>query len=238
MYCKKCGFINKGIETHCPYCGAEFESLKTLDKKINFFNWFFISVRHFIVLCGINLFLVLIGLNIVFNVILDINVPILPWGFLGIFGFITILNNFILKSNKKEKLLFWKSMLLAIGFSIIFLLSYSDNDLSWMHITRWQLLLGYYYPILSMLIFILGFINFVLKKEFNVFSNFFYVLFLVVLSALNFGLSFIPSLGLAKIQSAQLIIYCSFIFTIFAAFNVIMFCIFRMRSKWNYENVK
>ena len=46
MYCKECNFIMRGVGTKCPYCGTYFEKEQFLDKRVNLFNWLFLTIRQ------------------------------------------------------------------------------------------------------------------------------------------------------------------------------------------------
>ena len=55
MYCKECNFIMRGVGTKCPYCGTYFEKEQFLDKRVNLFNWLFLTIRQLLFIVSFNI---------------------------------------------------------------------------------------------------------------------------------------------------------------------------------------
>lgn len=239
MYCRKCGFITKGIEDRCPYCGAKFIKDKKIDEKIFMFSWFEVSIRQIIFLIAFNLFALFCILDLVLIYASPlINFHITPWSFLSIFGILYLFNEFIYPSNNTNRYLFLKTLGLAISFSTLFMVSYPSWIEGYTLFNKSSLVLtfGYFYPCFITMLFLVSAIRFIVLKNFNVFSTFFYVSFLLVFSLVLFILTFIDGVGLNSDNIAKLIIYINFALTLVFSINALIFAVFRMKSRFSTKS--
>ena len=233
MYCKECNFIMRGVGTKCPYCGSYFEKEQFLDKRVNLFNWFFLTVRQLLFIISFNIFVILMIIDIILVNAAEINIHLTPWAFIIIFSLSFIICDFLLKSANKNKLLFLKSFTILLIFSILMMVSYQNVQI--FEIENKILLLGYYYPLVILFEFFTGIVRFLTIKKFNIFSTSIYVLILVIFSTILFILSFVSKIGLQQIPQARLLIYICFAISIVVALNVLTLSILKMRSRVSIE---
>lgn len=237
MYCKKCGFITKGDETKCPYCGTELYQEDGIDKKICFFDWFEISIRKLICVILFDLFATTAVVDIVLISIFGIDIHLTPWSFLLIFGAIFAFGEISISSKKTNRFLLLKSLLYFTAFSVLFILSYPPwLGYAFFGKSSFILVFGYYFPIMVALHFVLGFTRFFIIRNFNAFSTFFYVLILMLFSATLFVLDFIPAVGLALDVGAKWTINISFALSVLFSINAAMFSIFFLKSRFSGHN--
>lgn len=235
MYCKECNFIMRGVGNKCPYCGSYFEKEQFLDQRINFFNWLFLTVKQLLFILALNIFVIFMIVDIILVIAVEINIHLTPWSFLVIFTILFFMCDFILKSANKNKLLFLKSFLILIIFSILIMISYQKETVFNLEIEQKILLLGYYYPLVILFEFLAGIVRFLTIKKFNIFSTFFYVLILVVFATVLFILSFVSEIGINSVPQARLLIYICFAISIVIAINVLALTILKMRSRVSIE---
>ena len=233
MYCKECNFIMRGVGTKCPYCGSYFEKEQFLDKRVNLFNWLFLTVRQLLFFFFFNIFVILMIIDIILVNAAEINIHLTPWAFIIIFSLSFIICDFLLKSANKNKLLFLKSFTILLIFSILMMVSYQNEQI--FEIENKILLLGYYYPLVILFEFFTGIVRFLTIKKFNIFSTSIYVLILVIFSTILFILSFVSKIGLQQIPQARLLIYICFAISIVVALNVLTLSILKMRSRVSIE---
>ena len=233
MYCKECNFIMRGVGTKCPYCGSYFEKEQFLDKRLNLFNWLFLTVRQLLFIISFNIFVILMIIDIILVNAAEINIHLTPWAFIIIFSLSFIICDFLLKSANKNKLLFLKSFTILLIFSILMMVSYQNEQI--FEIENKILLLGYYYPLVILFEFFTGIVRFLTIKKFNIFSTSIYVLILVIFSTILFILSFVSKIGLQQIPQARLLIYICFAISIVVALNVLTLSILKMRSRVSIE---
>lgn len=233
MYCKECNFIMRGVGTKCPYCGSYFEKEQFLDKRVNLFNWLFLTVRQLFFIISFNIFVILMIIDIILVNAAEINIHLTPWAFIIIFSLSFIICDFLLKSANKNKLLFLKSFTILLIFSILMMVSYQNEQI--FEIENKILLLGYYYPLVILFEFFTGIVRFLTIKKFNIFSTSIYVLILVIFSTILFILSFVSKIGLQQIPQARLLIYICFAISIVVALNVLTLSILKMRSRVSIE---
>ncbi len=233
MYCKECNFIMRGVGTKCPYCGSYFEKEQFLDKRVNLFNWLFLTVRQLLFIISFNIFVILMIIDIILVNAAEINIHLTPWAFIIIFSLSFIICDFLLKSANKNKLLFLKSFTILLIFSILMMVSYQNEQI--FEIENKILLLGYYYPLVILFEFFTGIVRFLTIKKFNIFSTSIYVLILVIFSTILFILSFVSKIGLQQIPQARLLIYICFAISIVVALNVLTLSILKMRSRVSIE---
>ena len=233
MYCKECNFIMRGVGTKCPYCGSYFEKEQFLDKRVNLFNWIFLTVRQLLFIISFNIFVILMIIDIILVNAAEINIHLTPWAFIIIFSLSFIICDFLLKSANKNKLLFLKSFTILLIFSILMMVSYQNEQI--FEIENKILLLGYYYPLVILFEFFTGIVRFLTIKKFNIFSTSIYVLILVIFSTILFILSFVSKIGLQQIPQARLLIYICFAISIVVALNVLTLSILKMRSRVSIE---
>ena len=233
MYCKECNFIMRGVGTKCPYCGSYFEKEQFLDKRVNLFNWLFLTVRQLLFIISFNIFVILMIIDIILVNAAEINIHLTPWAFIIIFSLSFIICDFLLKSANKNKLLFLKSFTILLIFSILMMVSYQNEQI--FEIENKILLLGYYYPLVILFEFFTGIVRFLTIKKFNIFSTSIYVLILVIFSTILFILSFGSKIGLQQIPQARLLIYICFAISIVVALNVLTLSILKMRSRVSIE---
>ena len=231
MYCRNCKFIVKGPATRCPYCGSEFEKPEFLDKKIYLFHWVYLSVRQLLFIISVNLYVLFLIADIILMQ-MSINIHLMFYGFIAIFGLLIILCDFVLKSVNKNKMMFLKSFIFFSFISVLLSLSYR-NDIFGKSIEVF--LFGYYYPIVILIEFFSGMIKFLVIKKFNLFSTFFYVLFLVVFSTVLFILTFVGHNPFQQDIYACLLIYISFALSIVMAVNALVLGVLKMQSAVNIE---
>ena len=241
MYCQKCGFITKGIETKCPYCGAKFVQDNKIDQKFYVFHSFEISIRQIIFIVCLNLFALLCILDLVFiYAVPKINYHLTPYGFLGIFGFLFLFNELIFKSVNKNRLLFLKYIGYCLGFSILMMISYPSwinaDEFKLFGLDLFTLTFGYFYPVMVICGFVFGAIRLLVIKNFNVFSTFFYILLLDIFSLILFILSFIDTLPFVNEPIALLLIYINFAVSIIFSLNALVFTIYRMKSRFSLKS--
>lgn len=201
MYCKECNFIMRGVGTKCPYCGSYFEKEQFLDKRVNLFNWLFLTVRQLLFIISFNIFVILMIIDIILVNAAEINIHLTPWAFIIIFSLSFIICDFLLKSANKNKLLFLKSFTILLIFSILMMVSYQNEQI--FEIENKILLLGYYYPLVILFEFFTGIVRFLTIKKFNIFSTSIYVLILVIFSTILFILSFVSKIGLQQIPQVK-----------------------------------
>lgn len=233
MYCKECNFIMRGVGTKCPYCGSYFEKEQFLDKRVNLFNWLFLTVRQLLFIISFNIFVILMIIDIILVNAAEINIHLTPWAFIIIFSLSFIICDFLLKSANKNKLLFLKSFTILLIFSILMMVSYQNEQI--FEIENKILLLGYYYPLVILFEFFTGIVRFLTIKKFNIFSTSIYVLILVIFPTILFILSFVSKIGLQQIPQARLLIYICFAISIVVALNVLTLSILKMRSRVSIE---
>lgn len=233
MYCKECNFIMRGVGTKCPYCGSYFEKEQFLDKRVNLFNWLFLTVRQLLFIISFNIFVILMIIDIILVNAAEINIHLTPWAFIIIFSLSFIICDFLLKSANKNKLLFLKSFTILLIFSILMMVSYQNEQI--FEIENKILLLGYYYPLVILFEFFTGIVRFLTIKKFNIFSTSIYVLILVIFSTILFILSFVSKIELQQIPQARLLIYICFAISIVVALNVLTLSILKMRSRVSIE---
>lgn len=235
MYCKECNFIMRGVGTKCPYCGSYFEKEQFLDKRVNLFNWLFLTVRQLLFIISFNIFVILMIIDIILVNAAEINIHLTPWAFIIIFSLSFIICDFLLKSANKNKLLFLKSFTILLIFSILMMVSYQNEQIFEIEIENKILLLGYYYPLVILFEFFTGIVRFLTIKKFNIFSTSIYVLILVIFSTILFILSFVSKIGLQQIPQVRLLIYICFAISIVVALNVLTLSILKMRSRVSIE---
>lgn len=223
MYCKECNFIMRGVGTKCPYCGTYFEKEQFLDKRVNLFNWLFLTIRQLLFIVSFNLFVILMIVDIILVNAAGINIHLTPWAFIVLFSLLFFICDFLLKSANKNKLLFLKSFTIFIIFSILMMVSYQNEQILKIEMENKILLLGYYYPLVILFEFFAGIVRFLTIKRFNIFST---VLFI---------LSFVSKIGLQQIPQARLLIYICFAISIVVALNVLTLTILKMRSRVSIE---
>ncbi len=223
MYCKECNFIMRGVGTKCPYCGTYFEKEQFLDKRVNLFNWLFLTIRQLLFIVSFNIFVILMIVDIILVNAAGINIHLTPWAFIVLFSLLFFICDFLLKSANKNKLLFLKSFTIFIIFSILMMVSYQNEQILKIEMENKILLLGYYYPLVILFEFFAGIVRFLTIKRFNIFST---VLFI---------LSFVSKIGLQQIPQARLLIYICFAISIVVALNVLTLTILKMRSRVSIE---
>jgi membrane protein len=223
----------RGVGTKCPYCGSYFEKEQFLDKRVNLFNWLFLTVRQLLFIISFNIFVILMIIDIILVNAAEINIHLTPWAFIIIFSLSFIICDFLLKSANKNKLLFLKSFTILLIFSILMMVSYQNEQI--FEIENKILLLGYYYPLVILFEFFTGIVRFLTIKKFNIFSTSIYVLILVIFSTILFILSFVSKIGLQQIPQARLLIYICFAISIVVALNVLTLSILKMRSRVSIE---
>lgn len=237
MYCKKCGFISKGTETKCMYCGTPFTEEKKIDDKMYVLKWCALTTRQLITILCFNAFVVFFITDIILIFAFDqtYNYHLTPWSFLAIFGLLFIFNEFIMPSNNKNRLLFIKATSFFISFSILFMLSYPSwiEGYKLLNYSSFFISFGYFYPSVIILIYIVGLIRFIIKRNYNVFSNFFYISFLFIWSLILFILTFIPSIEFYKDMACKLFIYICFAVSCLFAVNGLVLAILKMNTKFN-----
>jgi hypothetical protein len=237
MYCKKCGFITKGDETKCPYCGAALDQEGGIDRKICVFDWFEISIRKLICVILFDLFATIALVDVLLISILGIEIHLAPWAFLVIFGTIFAFNEIGLSNKNTNRFLLLKSLLYFTAFAVLFILSYpSWNGYAYFGKSSFILAFGYYFPTMVVLHFFLGFTRFFLKKNFNAFSAFFYVIILTLFSSSLFFLVFIPAAGLTFDEGAKWMINVSFAASLLFSINAMMFSVFFLKSRFSGHN--
>lgn len=239
MYCHKCGFITKGIETKCPYCGTKFADDKKIDQKFYMFNWFEVSPRQLISIVCFNVFALMCILDLVFIYAYpEINYHLTPYSFLAIFGVLFLFNEFIYPSNNINKLLFLKYIGFCLAFSILMMISYPAwiDGFELFGKDTFLLAFGYFYPCMITFAFIFGGVRLLVIKNYNVFSTFFYVLLLNLMSLVLFILSFINGLPFKEDSICLLFIYVNFAITVIFSLNALIFTIYRMKSRFSIKS--
>jgi hypothetical protein len=225
----------RGVGTKCPYCGTYFEKEQFLDKRVNLFNWLFLTIRQLLFIVSFNLFVILMIVDIILVNAAGINIHLTPWAFIVLFSLLFFICDFLLKSANKNKLLFLKSFTIFIIFSILMMVSYQNEQILKIEMENKILLLGYYYPLVILFEFFAGIVRFLTIKRFNIFSTSIYVLILVIFSTVLFILSFVSKIGLQQIPQARLLIYICFAISIVVALNVLTLTILKMRSRVSIE---
>lgn len=253
MYCHKCGFITKGVEDKCPYCGTPFSKPAPLDEKRFMLRWAEISTRQLISIIIANLFalICIIDIALVFLGPRH-NYHLSPWAFLSLFGALFLINEAIAPRQNSNRLLFLKAFGFGLAFMLILMFSYP----SWVRMSpegtqvsaigaggyppyfplfgmsSYSLCFGYIAPVFLSLLFLFGLARYIAIKNFNVFSTFFYVLILLVCSAVLFIMTFIPQCGLSRDENSCIIIYVCFALNLLCAINAGIFSSLRMKSRF------
>ncbi len=231
MYCKKCGFITKGKEKKCPYCGNIYSDMSYIDQKKVYFNWLEISPRQIINICLINIFFLLIIIDAILFANSKVNYHITPWTFIVIFSILIIFNSFVPLNRKRFNYLFLKSVFFLIFSGIFLMYSYAGGNFLKAEVTH--NVFGYYYPIGMMVIVFLGIIKVFAQQKYNMLSTFFYVLISVIFSTVLFILTMTNSFGLAADTTTNIINIISFAFVLLISFNNLIFSYLRIKSKFS-----
>ena len=231
MKCNCCGFVTRGNELKCPYCGEPYEKPYFLDKDVFFFNWFYVSMKSIIFVLSVNIFAIALILDVVISSVNNHSPIVYPFIFFVTFMSLYILTNFILKTRKnRHKLLNY--LLIVTIFSVLFTFAYANNNNIFnAHLNSYQMMIGYFYPISIDIAVVVGIIRFLVKEQYDILKIFSFSILLFVFSAFYFGISFIPSLKLHSNTISNLIIYLSFAFTALISFNALLICKFRLSNK-------
>lgn len=192
MYCSKCGFITKGNEANCPYCGTNFVNGRKLDQKIYFLNWFEITPRQILSIAAINLFILAIVIDIIILNTLGTSFHVTPWAFMAIFMPLYFLDVFAPKNNIR-KFLFFKTLFLFSAFPPLLFISYGWDSTIFFNTNLVLLSFGFYYPILCVTLLSAGLLRFIFIKNFNSFSTILYVLISLFFVTGIFISTFVPS---------------------------------------------
>lgn len=234
MYCKKCGFITRGHEKSCPYCGEIYEPKGKYDKPITFLNWFEISPRVLVELILTNIYIILVIADIILIYGLDnsINVHLSFYGFIAIYGLIFIFHDFLFPKDRRRNFYFLKTYSFVVLAGIIMMLSFPswNNDLlPLINISSFNFCFGYLYPSLIIFLVLTGTCHFFIHKFFNIFSTVFYVLILIFSGLTLFIMAFFPSLGFNTIN--RILIYISFGTAIFTMINLAIVFSLKLRTR-------
>lgn len=234
MYCRHCGFITKGVESKCPYCGTPYVEEDRLDKKRFPFNWFAISLRQTLFLLGANAFLICS----ILDAVLALSGPkenfhLSFYSYVLSFGVLFLLNEFIIPKKGVPRLFFYKAMSYFLGGAAVFMLSFPSFGQSPDRIygyTSFSLCFGFFFPCLIMATLLIGGIRYLLARRFNVWGVFVYLLFLFLFSAICFAMTFFYDYENDSL--ASLLNYVCFGVTCLFGFNALIFSIFRLKTKF------
>ncbi len=237
MKCNCCGFLVKGKELICPHCGDFMKPPYLLEKRVNIFNWFTLSVHSLSVIVGLNLFLVSLILEILLKNTLDnFTYHFYPYVFLGAFLILYLFNNFILKAHFR-KVLFLKFLLIFASFCALLLLSYNPVEFILPNIATYQLIFGYLVPLFCIFVLIFGIIYYIAKKKFDIFGIIINCSIILVISILDFVFSKIQFGSFSIIANSISKFICEFSFgiTLLITFNALVFCVLRLKTRTNKE---
>lgn len=240
MYCKNCGFITRGHETSCPYCGTKYEKEKFYDQRFIFCNWFETSIHTLVNIAATNLFLIFVILDLILYFVPSIkaNYNLSFYGFVIIYGLVFIVNDLIFAKDYHRNFYFLKVYGYVIVASIIMMLSFPSWDatikpafdiFSLTGTSSFSISFGYVYPCLIIGLILVGTIRFIAYRNLNIFSSFFYVLILLCSSLIIFIMSFFDVLGFSDIQ--RILIYISFGLTIIVLLNCAIFFTLKFRTR-------
>lgn len=227
MYCEKCGFITKGKEQFCPYCGHEYKTLNPLNRKKKYFNWLEISPKQIINILSLNIFFILCSISVIIKYNANNYSHIMPWSFIVIFGFLIAFNYYINLKEKKSSHLFLKLILFLIISGALLSVSYGGNAFETEKCTHF--VFGYYFPIGIGIIIFLNFLRLFVEKQCNLISVFFSALTLTILSLLLFILTLNNVFQLASDFITQLINIISFSLVVLIFFNSVVFAYMKLK---------
>jgi len=231
MKCKNCGFISRGKEKFCPYCNEPLEEVSFLEKQVNLFNWFYISIRSILFILFSNVFVITLIAEIVVNLIIkETTIHLYPFVFFGLMTFLLIFDNIFVKNSSKAWA-FWKGNAIVIITSLLLAASFKGGALFNNSITVWQFNLGYFYPISFLFIMLTSIIYFLVSKKFDLVLMVTGTILMMILSGVVFGLSFIHALDIPSLPYSRLICDVSFGVIMFAAVDALIFCGFRLKNK-------
>lgn len=101
MKCNCCGFVTRGNELKCPYCGEPYEKPYFLDKDVFFFNWFYVSMKSIIFVLSVNIFAIALILDVVISSVNNHSPIVLSFYFFcNIYEFVYT-NEFYIENAKK-----------------------------------------------------------------------------------------------------------------------------------------
>lgn len=229
MKCPHCNFIFRGYVRKCPRCGEILvQSNSLLEKQINFFNWFYITLRTLLVLISINVFLLIFASELFLNLLVQTDFHYTPWCFFGIF-FIQYLM-LIFSKKRKYYFLFFVLFVLFIGFLFLSYKKYFYGE-----ILTISIVIYYLVPTFSFLHIFLILINQIKNRTYNFLSVSVSSFFSIVIVSVDFGLSFIPSIRLYE-RAAILTLSIIFIITVLLSVQLIIVAFLKLFSKMNYDN--
>ncbi len=234
MYCKKCGFITRGNENSCPYCGETYDTKGKYDKPISFVNWFEISPRVLVDLILTNLYIIFVITDIVLIYGIDnsTNLHLSFYSFICIYGLIFIINDLLFPKERRRNFYFLKTYFFVILSGFIMMLSFPswNNDLlPIINISSFHFCFGYLYPCLIIFLVLAGTFHFFIHKFFNIFATVFYILILIFSGLALFIMAFFPDLGFNNVN--RILIYISFGTAIFTMINLAIIFYLKLRSK-------
>lgn len=229
MYCKKCGFISRGIEEKCMYCGTPYLPEKKYDHKIMFMGWLESSPRQIVKMLTYNLVFIACIVEFILNLGYGIkNIHVAPWTYAGLMGALFIVNDILFRSHR-PKMYFLKSFGFYVTFALLSILSYGNMTVGGHDLLFWCF--GIVSPSYIIAVYVISAIYFIVKKKYNLWSTFFYMLLLSALSIMLFVFTLCNVCGIKNSDAASIINYVSFISTIIAILNGFMLSYFQIKSK-------
>ncbi len=233
MYCKKCGFITKGKETRCPYCGSEYETSEKLNQKLFLFDWLEISPRQIINLILINIFIVIAVIDLILNINLSLNYHLSPWAFAAIFAFLLIFNGIVSGASISSGLTFLKTFCYVLFLGGIILISYHNQKL--FDYSSPVFVLGFLYPIGVFAITLVRSIKTFMQKKYNMLSSIFCSCFTITLSTILFVFALTNTFHLGDDVATRLVCILSFSFVLLVSFNSAVFSYIKIKSKFSSQ---
>lgn len=231
MYCCKCGFITKGKDLLCPYCGSKYQKEKKLDKRIVISNWLNLTILQIIKIIVLNLFFAISIIEYFLYLYKSINYHLCPWIFL-LFSFaIFLLSVFFSSSNSNHKNLWIKLMLISVIFGILSFFSYYNQNL--FGIKSSLLIIGLFYPISFLIIQISCVISKLINKKYDAIKI---ILEIIVFFCSSLVLLMFDIANLFNIQStmfSNVLIIANFTVSFFIMVNMIALLIIGIRSNFS-----
>ncbi len=233
MYCKKCGFITKGKESKCPYCGTEYETSEKLNQKLFLFDWLEISPRQIINLVLINIFIIIAVVDLILSINLSLNYHLTPWAFAGIFAFLLIFNGIVSGASISSGISFLKTFLYVLFLGGIILISYQNQKL--LNYPSYVFVLGFLYPIGVFVITLVRSIKTFAEKKYNMLSSVFCSCFTITLSSVLFAFALTNTFQLGDDMATRLVCILSFAFVLLVSFNSAVFSYIKIKSKFTAQ---
>ncbi len=229
MYCTKCGFVTRGIEEKCPYCGTNFVPEKKIDHKLMFLGWLEVSPRQLVKLVCFNLIFAAVVVDLILNFGFDVtHLHFTPWMFFGVCSFLFLFNGLIFR-NRKPKVYFLNSLGFIFTFLATLILSYQNATLYGHDLLFWSF--GCILPIYVLVVYLCSTIYFIVKRKYNIWSTFFYLIILFLISTTLFVFTLVNLFGIKDSTFASVINYVSFVASLISIINGFILSYLQIKSK-------